>query len=218
MFENRRQAGEALAAALEKFKDDDPVIYALPRGGLPVAAAVAEKLRAPLDLILVRKLGAPMQAELAIGAVANGAAPATVLNEELAASLGVGQSYIDRAQKEALAEIDRRRGTFFKNHKAIPAKGRNVIIVDDGLATGATMEAAVCAMRKAGAARVIVAVPVAPVEVVEKFRRLADEFVCLDTPQPFWAVGGQYRVFPQLSDADVVRILADYENALKNPG
>lgn len=211
MFDNREQAGEALASAVEKLEIEDCVVYGLPRGGLPVAAAIAKRLGAPLDLILVRKLGAPWQEELAIGAVADGETPSTILNEDLIRELNVSEDHIRKSVNEALAEIERRRAIFFKNHKPVPAKDRTVIIVDDGLATGATMEAAVKAMRTAGAKRVIVAVPVAPGETTEKFRRLADDFVCLETPAPFWAVGNHYREFPQLADADVVRILEAFE-------
>lgn len=211
MFENRTQAGEILGSALGGFAKLDPVVYALVRGGVPVAAAVAERLGAPLDLILVRKLGAPFQPELAIGAVVDGGAPATVLHKDHIAELGVGEDYLKKAEADALEEIERRRAVFFKRHKPLPPAGRTVIIVDDGLATGATMEAAVKAMRGAGAERVIVAVPVAPADTAKKFRRIADDFVCVETPSPFWAVGNHYRTFPQLADSDVVEILADFD-------
>ncbi len=211
MFESRAQAGEILGAALGGFAKLDPIVYALARGGAPVAAAVAEKINSPLDLILVRKLGAPFQPELAIGAVADGGAPASVLHKDRIDELGVGDEYLKKAEAEAFAEIERRRAVFFKRHKPVPPAGRNVILVDDGLATGATMEAAIKAMRAAGAKRVIVAVPVAPADAAEKFRALADDFVCVETPSPFWAVGNHYQAFPQLSDSDVVEILAEFE-------
>jgi putative phosphoribosyl transferase len=211
MFESRTQAGEILASALRGFAELDPIVYALVRGGVPVAAAVAERLGAPLDLILVRKLGAPFQPELAIGAVVDGGAPASVLHQDRIAELGVGEEYLKKAEEDALEEIERRRAVFFKRRKPLPPAGRTVIIVDDGLATGATMEAAVKAMRGAGAERVIVAVPVAPADTAAKFRSLADDFVCVETPSPFWAVGNHYRAFPQLADSDVVEILADFE-------
>lgn len=211
MFESRTQAGEILASALRVFAELDPIVYALVRGGVPVAAAVAERLGAPLDLILVRKLGAPFQPELAIGAVVDGGALATVLHKDRIAELGVGEEYLKTAEEGALAEIERRREVFFKRRKPVSPTGRTVILVDDGLATGATMEAAVKAMRGAGAKRVIVAVPVAPADAAAKFRRLADDFVCVDTPSPFWAVGNHYQTFPQLADSDVVEILADFD-------
>lgn len=213
MFDDRRQAGEKLASALLDLKSPDPVVYALPRGGLPVAAAVAERLAAPLDIILVRKLGAPRHKELAIGAVVDGPAPTVVLHRDIISELGVSQDYIDEARKEALSEIERRRKLYVGGREPISPSGRNVIIVDDGLATGATMETAVKAMRSAGAGRIIVAVPTAPADTAAKFRRLADDFVCLETPEPFWSVGGQYRSFPQLKDDDVVEILKQFEGS-----
>lgn len=211
MFHDREHAGAALASALQGFERHDPVVYALPRGGVPVAAAVARRLGAPLDLILVRKLGAPHHPELAIGALVDGAAPTTILHEEVIRALGVGQDYLKAAESAALAETERRRAIFFRERTPVSPRGRNVIIVDDGLATGATMEAAVKAMRQAGAKRVIVAVPVAPAETAAKFRDLADDFICVETPTSFWAVGAHYRDFPQLTDADVVQILSAFE-------
>lgn len=209
MFDDRRQAGEKLAELLGGYKTQDPVVYALPRGGLPVGAAIAERLNAPLDLVLVRKLGAPGQPELAIGAVADGAAPACALNEGLIRELDVSKAYIDKVKAAGLAEIDRRRTIFFRDHAAISPKGRCAILVDDGLATGATMEAAVKSMRQAEASKVIVAVPVAPADVAAKFERIADAFICVETPYPFYAVGAHYGFFPQLDDTDVLRILAE---------
>lgn len=207
MFDNRDAAGAALAERLKPFGRDDPIIYALPRGGLPVAAAVAGALVAPLDIILVRKLGAPGHGELAIGAIVDGSTPTVVLNRSIISELGVSDEVLESVKAEALEEIQRRRTVFLSDRKPLSPEGRNVIIVDDGLATGATMEAAVEAMRKAGAKRIIVAVPVAPADTAERLRRLADEVVCLETPTPFWAVGNQYRSFPQLTDGDVVDIL-----------
>lgn len=207
MFADREAAGAMLAKRLLHFSSDNPIVYALPRGGLPVAAAVADALGAPLDVILVRKLGAPGHAELAIGAIVDGAAPGIVLHRALIDDLGVSEEFLEAARSAALREIERRRAVFLRDRKPVPPKDRDVIIVDDGLATGATMEAAVEAMRKAGAKRVIVAVPVAPIDAAERFRKLADEFVCLETPALFWSVGNQYRSFPQLTDSDVVDIL-----------
>jgi predicted phosphoribosyltransferase len=211
VFEDRGEAGEALASALREFKDLDPVVYALPRGGVPVAAVVAKRLGAPLDLILVRKLGAPRQPELAIGALVDGAAPITILHEEIIRALGIGADYIRSTEAAALAETERRRAVFYRDRDPVSPKNRTVIIVDDGLATGATMEAAVKAMRKAGANRIIVAVPVAPADAATKFREIADEFLCVEAPSAFCAVGNHYRNFPQLADSDVLRILADFE-------
>lgn len=207
LFKDRQEAGDALGGRLMSMRALDPIVYALPRGGLPVAAEVAERLGAPLDVILVRKLGAPRRRELAIGAVVDGAAPCVVLNSELVRELGIGKDYVDRVKTEAFAEIERRRKVFAESRPVLSPAGRVVILIDDGLATGATMEAAVEAMRRANTKRVIVAVPTASMEAAEKLSRLADEVVFLETPEPFWSVGDHYRRFPQLSDADVVGVL-----------
>lgn len=207
MFRDRREAGEALAERLRGLKNPDNVVYALPRGGVPVAAVVAAQLEAPLDLILVRKLSAPGHSEFAIGAVVDGAAPTLILHTEAVRDVGADDAYIERAKAESLAEIERRRAVFFGAGRPLSPKGRIAILVDDGLATGATMEAAVEAMRRAGARRVIVAAPVAPPDAASRFRALADDFICLETPSPFRSVGSQYESFPQLTDEDVVKTL-----------
>lgn len=206
-FRDRHEAGELLGEALARMKLDDPVVYALPRGGAPVGAAVARALDAPFDFILVRKLGAPGFEELAIGAVADGGERVTILHAEAIRDLGVKESYIREAERTAFAEIDRRRKLFRARLPAQSAAGRTAVIVDDGLATGATMEAAIKSMRDAGARRVIVAVPVAPRDLAQKFRERADDLVCLATPAPFFAVGVHYEEFRQLKDADVLRLL-----------
>ncbi|MBL4619945.1 MAG: hypothetical protein JKX88_07600 [Marinicaulis sp.] len=211
MFENRNQAGAALADALAEYAEDIPVIYALLRGGAPVAAEVAKRLNAPLDLILVRKIGAPGQSELAIGAVVDGAAPTIILHEDIIRDIGVSDSFIQKAKEVALTEIEERRKIFFRDHKQISPAGKTAIIVDDGLATGATMEAAVKAMRKAGAKRIVVAIPVAPSEAIARFRSIVDDVICLETPTPFWSVGNHYHAFPQLTNADVIRIQDEFE-------
>ncbi len=206
-FKDRSEAGEMLERALARIALGDPVIYALPRGGAPVGAAVARALDAPFDFILVRKLGAPGFEELAIGAVADGGEPATVLHENMIRDLGVSEKYIREAESAAIAEIDRRRSLFRAMLPAQSAAGRTAVIVDDGLATGATMEAAVKSMRAAGARRIVVAVPVAPRDLARKFRERADDFVCLATPASFYAVGAHYEDFRQLTDADILCLL-----------
>ncbi|WP_428408466.1 phosphoribosyltransferase [Hyphococcus sp.] len=208
MFRDRRDAGRQLAEKLLSFAKAEPVVYALPRGGLPVADEVAKRLDAPLDIILVRKLGAPGRQELAIGAVVDGAAPTIVLHQDIIAELNAPESYIKSAEDSALVEIERRRKLYMKDRPALSPKDRTAVIVDDGLATGATMEAAVAAMRKAGAARIIVAVPVAPRDTIEKLEKISDEVIAFETPYPFWSVGSWYRSFPQLTDADVIETLA----------
>lgn len=209
-FSDRYEAGAALGDALKKLRLHDPVVFALPRGGAPVAAAVARILDAPFDFILVRKLGAPGYEELAIGAVADGDEPGVVLNRKVIKELGVGEAYTERATSDALREIARRRRIFRAILPAQDVKGRTAIIVDDGLATGATMEAAILSARKAGAREVIVAVPVAPAEAAQRFENLADGFVCLAAPSPFYAVGAYYEDFRQLSDDDMVSILREF--------
>ena len=208
MFENRDCAGEALAKALSSFKGKKPVVYALPRGGLPVASPVAKALDAPLDLIFVRKIGAPGHAELAIGAVVDGAEPTLVIHDAAIRELGVNQGYIDAQRENAIAEIERRRKLYLQDRKPVSMRDRTVIIVDDGLATGSTMEAAIEAARKAEPREIVAAVPTAPRDTIARLERIADRVVCLESPDPFWSVDGQYRHFPQLSDAEVVRLLA----------
>ena len=208
MFTDRRHAGRQLAEKLLPFADAEPIVYALPRGGLPVADEAAKRLNAPLDLILVRKIGAPGHQELAIGAVVDGAAPTTILHDDIIAELDVPDAYVKSAEASALKEIERRRKLYMKDRPPLSPKGRTAIIADDGLATGATMEAAVAAMRKAGAARIIVAVPVAPRETLEKLQRAADEVIAIETPCPCCSVGSWYHSFPQLTDEDVIETMA----------
>ena len=208
MFTDRRHGGRHLAEKLLPFADAEPIVYALPRGGLPVADEAAKRLNAPLDLILVRKIGAPGHQELAIGAVVDGAAPTTILHDDIIAELDVPDAYVKSAEASALKEIERRRKLYMKDRPPLSPKGRTAIIADDGLATGATMEAAVAAMRKAGAARIIVAVPVAPRETLEKLQRAADEVIAIETPFPFCSVGSWYHSFPQLTDEDVIETMA----------
>lgn len=211
MFENRRQAGQALADVLRPLACRDLVIFALPRGGLPVAAEIAKQIRAPLDLILVRKLSAPQQPELAIGAVVDGASPALILHDEIIKRLRINESFIADAKYEAITEIERRRDIYLKHRPPVSPKDKIVIIVDDGLATGATMEAAIKASRQSGAKKVIVAVPVAPSDTLDRLENLADQIICLETPSPFWSVGSYYNSFPQVSDGEVIDCLSECE-------
>ena len=207
MFKNREDAGNRLAATLEKFSLPDPIIYALPRGGVPVAAAAAHRLQAPLDLMIVRKLGAPGRPEAAIGAVVDSASPTVILHNETVQQLNISRGYVDTLTATALDEIDRRREIYFKGRKPLSPKNRIAIIIDDGLATGATMEAAVKAMRKAGPSKIIVAVPTAPGDAVRALSDIADDVICLETPAPFWSVSSQYDDFRQLTDEDVIDCL-----------
>jgi putative phosphoribosyl transferase len=206
-FLDRRDAGRQLAQRVAALKLDQPIVYALPRGGVPVAAEIAAALGAPLDLVLVRKIGAPMQPELAVGAVVDGDSPELVINHDIARQTGATQEYIDRVRARELAEIERRRRLYLSNRPRPDPKGRTVIVVDDGIATGATAIAALHALRKRGAARLVVAVPVAPPDTVERLEREADEVICLMQPVDFWGISAFYVDFHQLEDEEVTRAL-----------
>lgn len=208
MYADRREAGRTLAERLRKSVDDGPVtVLALPRGGVPVAAEVARRLGAPLDLCYVRKIGAPSQPELAIGAVADGVEPRVVLNGRLIAELGVPDAYVAETTQQKLADIERQRALYQPGRPPPMLAGRTVIVVDDGLATGTTARAALRAVHAAGARRVILAVPVAPDDTVAELAPEADAIVCPLTPYPFFAVGQQYQRFPQVTDTEVVAAL-----------
>ena len=207
IFADRFDAGRRLAEALQHLADRDPVVLALVRGGLPVAFEVAKALAAPLDVVLVRKIGAPSQPELAVGAVVDGAQPEIVSNPEIMAMLGLSQSYVEAEAKRQLAEIDRRRAAYLRGRPPVEVRGRTAIVVDDGIATGATTRAALHAVRRRQPSRLVLAVPVAPPDTLERLAADADEIVCLDRPEPFGAVGYFYNDFTQVSDREVVDLL-----------
>lgn len=206
MFADRTEAGKALADRLAEMDLADPVVFALPRGGVPVALPVAARLGAPLDLLLVRKLGAPGQPELAVGAVVEGAEPVT--NAAVLRAFGLSPGDLAAQVDEKRAEIAARRRLWLAGRDPVPVAGRTAVVVDDGIATGATMRAALRGLAARGPARVILAVPVAPAEVIADIAPLVDRAVCLDTPDPFYAVGAHYRVFDQVADAAVARMLS----------
>ena len=206
-FTDRHEAGKRLAERLLAFKDKSPVVLALPRGGVPIGFEIARVLSAPLDLVLVRKIGAPFQEELAVGAIADGEHPELVTDPQLVAHLDVSQEYLDEAKSAALQEIERRRHAYFGDRLPVEIAGRTAIVVDDGIATGATMLAALRATRRRKPARLVLAVPVAPHHTLAKLRSEVDETVCLDTPAYFFAVGQFYRHFPQLRDEEVTALL-----------
>jgi putative phosphoribosyl transferase len=208
-FQDRRDAGLRLAGALTRFKEDRPVVLALPRGGVPVAFEVARALDAEMDLLLVRKIGAPGHQELAIGAVVDGKEPHLVLNREIIALASPPRGYIEAEQKRQLAEIERRRRLYRGMERPVDVKGRTVIVVDDGIATGATVKAALRGVRQSEPRRLILAVPVAPPETIEKLARECDEIVCLSAPEWFKAVGSHYADFTQTTDEEVMTLLAE---------
>jgi putative phosphoribosyl transferase len=203
MFTNREDAGRKLAAALLRFKDQHPCVLALPRGGVPVALEVAKALDAPLDLVLVRKIGAPFQPELAIAAVVDGGKPELVVNEEIVAELGIDDAFIAREEARQLREIERRRQLYLAGRDRLNVEGKTAIIIDDGIATGATVRAAIHATRRANPKRVVVATPVAPAETAEALRQEADEVVCLEEHDFFGAIGFYYQDFTQVTDDEV---------------
>jgi putative phosphoribosyl transferase len=214
MFSNRRSAGRQLGERLQHLRPEKPVVLALPRGGVPVGFEIAERLDAPLDVALVRKIGVPWQPELALGAVGDGAEPHVIINEALAADLAIDESYIARETARQLKEIERGRRIYLGDRPPVPFASRTVIIVDDGIATGSTVRAALRAVSKAGAGRIVLAVPVAPEDTIERLRAEVDEIVCVSSPSPFIAVGAHYDEFPQLTDADVVALLEERHQAM----
>jgi putative phosphoribosyl transferase len=208
-FRDRHDAGARLAIALERFKSDKPVILALPRGGVPVASEVAGALNAELDLLLVRKIGAPGHQELAIGAVVDGKDPQIVLNHEIIAHAPPPPGYIEAEQKRQLAEIERRRHLYRGAEPPADIKGRTVIVIDDGIATGATVKAALRGIRQNEPQRLILAVPVAPPDTLRTLEAECDEIVCLSAPEWFNAVGSHYSDFTQTTDEEVMALLAE---------
>jgi len=205
-FRDRIDAGQQLAARLDRFaKQQDVVVLGLPRGGIPVANEVAARLKAPLDVFLVRKLGVPGHSELAMGAIAEGGVQ--VLSRELIRDLAIPQPLVERVAVRERLELDRRDVLYRGGRRAVAVRDRTVIIVDDGLATGSTMQAAILALRQQKPAKIIVAVPVGARETCEAISRSADEVVCVATPEPFNAVGLWYEDFSQTSDEEVRRLL-----------
>ena len=206
-FANRSDAGKLLARTLARMALERPVVYALPRGGVPVALEISQTLKAPLDLVMVRKIGAPSNPEVALGAVVEGAVPQTILNTDIVRASGADEAFIERARARELAEMDRRRTLYLGDRARIDPAGRTVILVDDGLATGATMKAALSAVRRQGAARTVVAVPVAPEETLSELASLADDVVCLVAARAFHGIGTFFDDFHQLTDEETIALL-----------
>ncbi|MEV0081460.1 phosphoribosyltransferase [Saccharopolyspora sp. NPDC050642] len=206
-FENRRDAGRRLAQQLLHLREAGAVVLGLPRGGVPVAYEVARALRAPLDVIVVRKLGVPTHPELGMGAIGEG--EVRIINDEVLWKTGVSAKELDEVERRERVELDRRARLFRVDRRRVDVAGRTAIVVDDGIATGSTAHAACRVAREQGAARVVLAVPVAPPHALERLEEVTDEQVCLETPGWFMAIGQWYRDFAQTSDAEVVELLHD---------
>jgi putative phosphoribosyl transferase len=212
IYANRRDAGAVLAAELKQYRGrSDVVVLALPRGGVPVGYEVARALDAPLDVFVVRKLGAPGHRELAMGAIASGGV--RVLNRDVIGWYGISPAAIEATAREELAELERRERTYREGREPVDVKDRVVLLVDDGLATGSTMKAAVQAVRQRGPARIVVAVPVGAPQTCSGLQELADEVMCARTPEDFAAVGQWYADFEQTSDAEVRELLREAAEA-----
>jgi len=206
-FPNRAEAGRLLGLKLSKYSGrDDVIVLGLPRGGVPVAYEVARALRVPLDVFIVRKLGVPGFEELAVGAIASGGV--RVLNEEVANALPNRDEIIEAVTQRETAELERREREYRDRRPSPEICGRTVILIDDGLATGATMRAAVAALRQRGVAKIVVAVPVGPPDTCREFEGIADEVVCASAPEFFQAVGQYYEDFSQTSDEEVRELVA----------
>ena len=209
-FKDRIDAGKRLAKALSHYKDQRPVVLALPRGGVPVAAEIATVLEAPLDLVLVRKIGVPFQPELAMGAVVDGKDPVTVRNEDVIRLSGISDREFAKVRDEELAEIERRRTLYLGDRAHPQLEDHTVIVVDDGIATGATTRAALRALRQRKPRQLVLAVPVAPTSTLHDLREEADDVVCLEDYEEFGAIGFFYSDFRQVSDDTVIDLLAKH--------
>ena len=211
LFDDRKSAGQALAYRLARLRLTDPVILAMPRGGVPIAAEIARVLHAPVELVFVRKIGVPTQPELAAAAVVDGSDAEIIANEDVMAQAGLTHQNIRELARPELAEINRRR-------RRIPVEGRELILVDDGIATGASVRAALAALRRKRPRRLILAVPIAPVEAIEALESTVDVLICLASPEPFDAIGRHYRDFHQVPDDEVVRCLDEAAEFASLPG
>ncbi|MFP9138247.1 phosphoribosyltransferase [Devosia sp. XGJD_8] len=207
-FHDRKDAGEQLARALQHYQADHPVIVALPRGGVPVAAGVARALKAPLELLIVRKLGLPQQPELAMGAIVGGAEPVTIRNEDVIAAARISEAGFAAVRDRELAEIDRRRQRYLAQRPFPPLAGHMVILIDDGIATGATIRVAIRALRAMHPRKIVVAVPVAAPDILLTLKGEADDVICLEQHEPFGAIGLYYADFRQVEDDAVLQALA----------
>ncbi len=204
MFLNRSDAGRKLATKLKKYQIEQPILLALPRGGVPIGYEVAQALKAPLDVLVVRKIGTPWNPELGIGAVAPGV---EVLDEASLRGLGIKASELGEIIEQEKQELKRRQKLYQHGEVLLNITGKTVILIDDGLATGVTTRAAIQAIKKLKPAKLILAVPVGPNDTVEKLSELVDDLICLERPYDFYAVGAFYHSFPQVSDEEVISLL-----------
>jgi putative phosphoribosyl transferase len=209
-FEDRTDAGRQLAERLGQYANRrDVLVLALPRGGVPVGFEVAKALAVPLDVLLVRKIGAPGHEELGLGAVVDGQDPQLVLNDDVVRAVAPPSGYVEAEKARQLAEIERRRKRYVGDRAPAPLDGRTVIVVDDGIATGGTVKAALRGVSRHRPARLVLAVPVAPADSLSQLILDCHDLVCLATPEPFYAVGAHYRDFTQTDDEEVIRLLVE---------
>lgn len=218
MFATREEAGQRLAAALMGYKNKDACVLALPRGGVPVGLEIAKQLNAPFDLIIVRKLGAPSQPELAIGAVVDGEEPQLVLNDDIIVQLDISAAYIEAEKRRQLAEIKRRQQAYLSGRPRVSIPGQTAIIVDDGIATGATIKAAILAVRALAPKKLVLAAPVAPTDTIAALKHTVDEIVCLETYDYFGAIGLYYQDFHQIDDEEMRALMAQAPAPHPPPG
>ena len=208
IFRDRIDAGRQLAAKLRHLKERNPVVLALPRGGVPVGFEIAQALGAPLDLVLVRKIGVPWQPELALGAVTDGDDPSVFIDRDLSSELAIPEDYITEETELQMEELERRKRAYRAGRAPLDIAGRAAIVVDDGIATGATMRVALQATRRRNPSWLVVAAPVAAPDTIASLRPEADEVVCVESPAGLSSIGFYYRDFHQISDAEVTDILA----------
>jgi putative phosphoribosyl transferase len=207
IFADRRDAGRRLAAALRFYVDQEPLVLALPRGGVPVAFEIADELAAPLDLLFVRRIALPGHPDVGLGALVDGPDPQLVLAPEMEGVARLPEGYLEEELKQGLREIDRRRRAYLDRREPLDVRGRTVLLVDDGVVTGITIRAALRGLETAGASRLVLALPVGPGEVIASLGEAADEVVCLATPDPFNAVAAYYGAFLETEDEKVVALL-----------
>lgn len=210
IFKNRQEAGQQLAEKLTKYAKDKPIVVALPRGGVVLGYEVAKKLKAPLDILVARKIGAPLHPEFGIGAIApNGI---FILNTDLIKSFGITESELKKVIKTQTKEMTRRVELYRQDLPLIDLKNRTVIVIDDGLATGVTTQAAILSIKQMSPKKIILAVPISPPDTANKFRKKVDEFLCLLEPAGFYAVGAYYEDFEQVTDDEVISLIRKSKN------